>query len=98
MIVGIYHSISNPQKFGEVVGKVDTMIKEGRLPNGIKGLTFAPSTDGRRAFCLWEASSVNGLKSFLEPLTGTVAHNEYFEVDGNKAEGLPQEALAHTTA
>jgi hypothetical protein len=70
MIVGIYHSISNPQKFGEVVGKVDTMIKDGRLPNGIKGLTFAPSTDGRRAFCLWEASSVNGLKSFLEPLTG----------------------------
>jgi hypothetical protein len=95
MIVGIYHNISDPQKFGEVVMKIDTLIKDNRLPSGIKALTFAPSTDGRKAFCLWEADSLSSLRSFLEPYTGLVARNDYFEVDTHKAENLPHELLAH---
>lgn len=98
MIVGIYHTITDTQKFWEVAGKVDTMNKGGKLPKGIKGLTFAPSTDGRKAFCLWEADSINSLKSLLEPLTGTAARNEYFEVDAQKSEGLPQEPVTHAAA
>lgn len=98
MIVGIYHSITNPPKFGETAAKVDALIKEDKLPNGIKGLSFAPSTDGRKAFCLWEADSVESLRAFVEPLTGSVARNEYFEVDPQKAEGLPQEAATHAAA
>jgi hypothetical protein len=95
MIVGIYHNISDPQKFGGVVSKIDGLIKAGRLPQGIKALTFAPSTDGRKAFCLWEADSLSSLRSFLEPYTGSVARNDYFEVDTQKAENLPHEMLAH---
>lgn len=95
MIVGIYHNISNPQKFGEVVTTIDGLIKESRLPKGIKALTFAPSKDGRKAFCLWEADSTSSLRSFLEPYTGTVARNDYFEVDTQKAENLPQEMVGH---
>ena len=97
MIVGIYHNISDPQKFGEVAKKIDGLIKENKLPNGIKALTFAPSTDGRKALCLWEADSLNSVRSFLEPWTGSVSRNEYFEVDAGKAEGLPHEMLAHAT-
>ena len=95
MIVGIYHNISDPPKFGEVAMKIESVIKEGRLPRGIKALTFVPSTDGRKAFCLWEADSLSSLKSFLEPYTGSVARNDYFEVDTQKAENLPQEMVAH---
>ncbi len=95
MIVGIFHNITEPQKFWDVATKLDAVIKEGRLPNGIKALTFAPSTDGRKAFCMWEADSLSSLRSFLEPYTGSVARNEYFEVDAQKAENLPQELVTH---
>ncbi len=94
MIVGIYHNINDPQKFGEVVSKIDGLIKEGKLPRGIKPLTFAPSTDGRKAFCLWEVDSLSNLRSFLEPYINSVARNDYFEVDTQKAENLPHEMLA----
>ncbi len=96
MIVGVYHSISDSRKFWEIAGQIEGVIKEGRLPKGVKALTFAPSTDGRRAFCMGEADSLSSLRSFLEPYTGSVARNEYFEVDTHKAEGLPQEMVAHT--
>ncbi len=95
MIVGIYHNISDPQKFGEVATKIDDLIKGGRLPRGIKPLTFAPSTDGRKAFCLWEVDSLSSLRSFLEPYINSVARNDYFEVDTQRAENLPHEMLAH---
>ncbi len=96
MIVGVYHSINDSQKFWEIAGQIDSVIKESRLPRGLKALTFAPSKDGRRAFCLWEADSTSSVRSFLEPYTGSAARNEYFEVDTQKAEGLPQEMVGHT--
>jgi hypothetical protein len=96
MIVGIYHNISNPEQFGEVTNTIESLIKEGRLPAGIKPITYAPSQDGRKAFCLWEADSLSALRTFLEPYTGSVARNDYFEVDTHLAQNLPQEMELHT--
>jgi len=97
MIVAIHHDIKARRKFGEVVTKIGTMIEGNPLPEGIKPLTFLPSTDGSKALCVWEVDSVETLKTFLEPQTGQFARNEHFEVDAEKAQGLPQGATAEAT-
>jgi DNA polymerase/3'-5' exonuclease PolX len=98
MLVAIYHDISDPKKFGEVVEQVNTMIQEGKLPSGIKPLSFLPSTDMRKCHCLWESASVDSLKRFLEPITGSGSRNEYFEVNRQIAQGVPEPAPMRAAA
>jgi hypothetical protein len=50
---------------------------------------YLPSEDGRKADCLWEAQSVDALRNFLERETGTAARNDYFQINGKTAFGLP---------
>jgi len=64
-------------------------MEQGRLPKGLKGLMYLPSTDGRQADCLWEADKLDDLKSFLDGETGKAAKNEYIPVNEQAAVGLP---------
>lgn len=89
MIVAIHHNITDPKKWEELTSKIVPMVEEGRLPQGLKALFYLPGTDGRRADCVWEASSVEDLKRFLEPLTSPAARNEYFQINAGQAMGLP---------
>jgi len=97
MIVAIRHNITDPKKWEEAVSKIGPMVEEGRLPQGLKGLVFLPGADGRKAECVWEASSVEDLKRFLEPLTGPAARNEYIPINAEQAMGLPvgEQVAAH---
>ena len=97
MIVAIRHNITDPKKWEEAGGKILPMIQEGRLPKGLKALSYLPGVDGRRAECVWEAGSVEDLKRFLDPLTAPAAHNEYIPINAEQAMGLPVEehAAAH---
>jgi hypothetical protein len=49
-----------------------------------------PAKNQKTTFCVWEADSVNTVKTFMDRETGTAAHNEYFEVDTKNAMGLPE--------
>lgn len=89
MFVVIHHSITNPQRWEEITSKMGAMIEHRQLPKGLNGLSYLPSTDGRHADCLWEVDSLENLKRFLEPATGTAARNEYFQIDAAHAMGLP---------
>lgn len=64
-------------------------MQRGQLPAGLKGLMYLPSQDGRQAECLWEADSLDHLKSFMDRETGQAAKNEYFTVNETAAVGLP---------
>ena len=95
MFVVIHHQITDPKKWDELTGQIGTAIEQGLLPKGLKALFYLPSTDGRRADCLWEADSVENLKRFLDPQTGTAARNEYMQINVEHALGLPVQSPEH---
>ncbi len=89
MYVSVHHTITDPQKWGQTSQNIMALTQQGRLPQGLKGLIFLPSVDGRKADCVWEANSVDTLKNFLERETGTSAKNEYIPIKADAAFGLP---------
>lgn len=89
MFVAINHTISDPKKWEESTSKIGAMVEGGKLPKGLKALFFLPSTDGRKADCVWEVDSLENLKRFLDPLTLPAAKNEYFQINAEHAFGLP---------
>jgi hypothetical protein len=89
MHIVINHQINDRVKWEQGVKNIMSMIEQHRLPAGFKPLQYLPSTDGRKAVCLWEAGSVRALQEFTERETGG-ARNEYFEVKSEAAIGLPK--------
>ena len=84
MYVIIQHSINSPAKFWEIVKGVTS------VPAGIKLHSTLPSSDGKKAVCIWQAPSVASVKDLVEPAVGTLSSNEYFEVNEKDALGLPK--------
>ena len=89
MHVLVHHNITNPQQWEQVTQKLKTAVEQGGIPQGLKGLMYLPSADGRKADCLWEAKSVETLRSFLDREIGTAAKNDYFQINTEAAFGLP---------
>ena len=89
MHVLVHHNISDTQKWAQVTTNIKSKVEQGQVPSGLKGLMYLPSADGRRADCLWEASSVEALRSFLDREIGSAGRNEYIEINSSEAFGLP---------
>ena len=94
MHVSVHHMITDPQKWDQVTKNMMTLMEQGRLPQGCKGLMYLPGADGRKADCVWEAQSLDTLKTFLDREIGPAARNDYFQIKTEAAFGLPvQEEL-----
>jgi hypothetical protein len=90
MNIVVQHRITDPEKFFSM----DAQEVAGGGPPGVQGRQFFPSTDHSMAVCLWEADSIAALRDYLDPALAGVSENKYFEVDGDRAMGLPQAAAA----
>jgi hypothetical protein len=88
MYIVVEHTITDPDAFFGLVSRVN------EAPPGIKAIQFFPSENRDRAVCVWQANSVDAVKSFLEPLSSLSSHNTYYAVDSAKAMGLPGFAIA----
>lgn len=88
MHIAVEHRITDAEKFFSM----DAGEVAGGGPPGVQGLQFFPSKDQSTAACLWEADSVDTLRGYLDPATAGVSENTYFEVDSERAVGLPQTA------
>ena len=88
MHVAINHAINDPTKWEASVRNIMSMIDQHKLPAGLKPVQFLPSTDGRKANCVWEGASLDQVRQFVEKQTGG-ARNEYFQVKADAAIGLP---------
>jgi hypothetical protein len=86
MKVVVQHRITDFDKFL-------AMDPEGGPP-GVQVRQFFPNKDGSAAVCLWEAPSIDTLRDFVDPATAGASENAYFEVDTEKAMGLPEAAAA----
>ena len=98
MYFTVHHTITDAKKWDQVTKGVKAMTEQGRLPQGLKGLMYLPSTDGRRADCVWEANTLDSLKGFLDRETGMAAKNEYVPINADAAFGLPGHEMAHQVA
>jgi hypothetical protein len=90
MHIVVQHRITDPEKFFSM----DAEEVSGGGPPGVQGLTFFPSQDQTLAVCVWEADSIDSVRDYLDPATAGASENTYFEVDGERAMGLPQTAAA----
>ena len=89
MVVTVQHQIRDPNKWAHTTKHVMECIEQGKLPKGLKALMYLPGMDGHKAVCLWQADTLEKVKSFLDRETGQAAKNEYFQVDEMSAVGLP---------
>lgn len=90
MHVVVQHRITDPDKFFSM----NAEEVAGSGPSGIQGRQFFPSEDRSTAVCLWETESIDALRDYLDPATAGASDNTYFEVDGERAMGLPETAAA----
>lgn len=89
MNVAILHTITDADQWNQKVQEIMATIEQGQLPAGLQVQMFLPGVDGQKAVCLWEADSVDSLKSFLDGAIGTAARNDYIAVNAGAAMGLP---------
>jgi hypothetical protein len=83
MFIVANHNIENPERFW-------SLAQSTPIPQALKLHCVFPSTDGGKGTCLWEAQSIEAVKQFVEPLTGTISRNEYMAVEATQAVGLPR--------
>ena len=85
------HSITDPERFGAAVGPAIE-----KIPASMTLHSMFPSEDGTQAVCVWQAGSVEDVRSFVDGATVDLARNEYFPVVDAQAIGLPQAASTAT--
>ena len=90
MHIVVQHRITDPEKFFSI----DAEEVAGGGPPGVQGQTFFPSQDKTVAVCVWEADSIDTVRDYLDPATAGASENTYFEVDEQRAVGLPEAAAA----
>lgn len=70
-------------------------LLEGRgAPAGVQVRKFYPSTDQSAVICLWEGTSLEEVRHYVDATLGDSTDNLYFEVDAEQALGLPEPAIA----
>jgi hypothetical protein len=84
MYILVQHSVSDPTTVWPRAQKA-----VGNIPSHLKLHHSIPTPDGRKAICIWEADSIKALQSFLEPMLGPDAHNQYDEVVNKEGIALP---------
>lgn len=90
MNVVVQHRITDREKF--LSTNAEDIGNGG--PPGVQVRQFFPSQDSSMAVCLWEADSIDAVRDYLDPATEGIAENTYFEVDTERALGLPEAAAA----
>lgn len=83
------HNITDPEGFGAAVGPALE-----KIPSGMTLHSMFPSEDGAQAVCVWEAGSVEDVRSFVEGVSDGLSRNDYFPVVDAQAIGLPQASTA----
>jgi len=85
MLIIAQHDVNDPQSFW---GAAEQITKN--LPANLKLHSVFPSQDGKTGTCLWEADHVEDVQQFLDTNAGKFAKNFCYEVNAEKAFGIPK--------
>lgn len=86
MFVLVHHDVQQPESFW-----ARSQEALGDIPSGLTLHHCLAAQDGSRATCLWEASSADAVREFLDPLHDGVAHNEYRAAENREGVAVPQQ-------
>ena len=93
MIIIAHHFIQQPEEFWAAAQQgIDA------LPANLKLHAVFPSRDMRTGTCVWEATNVNEVQTFLDERMGNMAKNVCYEVNEAMAMGLPKKTMEAATA
>jgi hypothetical protein len=81
------HEIENAERFWRAA---DPSLP---LPDGVWLHCVYPLVNGAKAVCLWEGDSADSVGDVVDEILGDFSYNEFYEVDGVAALGLPGEQL-----
>ena len=84
MLIIAHHDISDPENFWSAAEQVTK-----NLPANLKVLGVYPSMDGKTGTCLWEGDSAQSVQEFIDQGSAQYAKNSCYEVNVEKAMGLP---------
>ena len=87
MFISVIHRVTDPDAFAAVAGDIP------KLPTDLKVHQTATGSDSSTVICLWEASSVEKVRDFVETHLGHASKNEYIQIDDLKSICLPTTAL-----
>jgi hypothetical protein len=87
MYVAVQHRIIDPQA---ALARTQNIVEDA--PPGVRARQFYSSPDLSTATCLWEAGSVQAVSDYVDSTLGDASENTYFEVDPERALGLPEPA------
>ena len=91
MFVQVVHNITDKTVWVQRTADFEKQV----LPKEFTLHCSATSTDRTKAFCLWEAQSVEALASFLDNATAGAAQNIYYAIDENApVTHLPRSVVA----
>jgi hypothetical protein len=88
MFVAIEHDIHDAAAFQQCAEKAMPP------PDGLHVHMFLPSTDLTKATCLYEAESIDAVRSFVDRALGSSSTQRYFVVAETAAMGLPERQAA----
>lgn len=84
MYVLVHHRVTDPQSFW-----ARAQQEMPSLPAGLTLHQTLSASDGSRATCLWEAASVDAVRTFLEPRLGDYSMNDYAEAENREGVAVP---------
>jgi hypothetical protein len=78
MYVVAHHKVRN---FEDYFARGQKLVRAEGAPEGAQPLEFYPSADGKAATCVWKASSVGDIQSYLDETLGDASENYCYEVN-----------------
>jgi hypothetical protein len=91
MYVAVVHRIKDPQA---MLSRGERLEDPSNAPPGVVPRQFCPSKDLSAATCVWEGSSVDAVRDYIDSTLGDASDNTYFEINTEYARGLPEPATA----
>lgn len=96
MYVVVQHHIKDRQAASS---RGQKLIHNEGAPRGVHGLQFYPSQDFSAVTCLWEADSVESVRTYVDSTLGDSSDNICYEVNADQAfaerpSGLPASPAA----
>lgn len=83
------HFINDPDAFWSTV-----KAKMNDIPSELHLHAVYPSSDMRRAVCVWDAETVDAVDRFLTQTFGDIVRNECYRINAEAAIGMPKEQIA----
>ncbi len=84
MFIIVQHQVKDPAHFFNDIPSVAQ-----NAPPGVHPHLFCPAEDQTAAVCLWQADSVDSVRTYIDAVAGTASENTYLVVDEGFAIGLP---------